>query len=200
MPGWGIVANLTPPELIAARRLRVIRKLLAVAALVLVLLCLLAYGYAFLQSQKASRALAAENGRTATCRPSRTGYSDITEIQAPSPRSRAAFPPARRRVGAPMVADLRGCLPPGMTIGHLSLLFNGPGCCRSRRRSARGTALDASGHPHIGTITLTGTAVHATDVAGYVDKLSASRESWTCSLRRPRPPAGSVQPQRVLHR
>ena len=38
MPGWGIVADLTPPELIATRRLRLLRKLLAAGLSVLLVL------------------------------------------------------------------------------------------------------------------------------------------------------------------
>ena len=46
MPGWGIVADLTPPELIAARGLRVLRKRIVAALVVIVLLCAGGYVWA----------------------------------------------------------------------------------------------------------------------------------------------------------
>ena len=42
-----------------------------------------------------------------------------------------------------------------------------------RPAAASGNTLDTSGRPHIGTMSLTGTAVKLTDVAAFVDKLAA---------------------------
>ena len=43
MPGWGIVADLTPPELIASRHLKVLRKWIVLGLVVLVLACVAGY-------------------------------------------------------------------------------------------------------------------------------------------------------------
>jgi hypothetical protein len=171
MPGWGIVADLTPPELIASRRLRVIRKLIALAAIVLLLLCGLTYGYAYLQSQSASHALAAETNRTTSLQAEQQRFSEVTRLQTSLNQVQTQL---SRLLGgdvsiAPLVADLRGNLRPGMTIAQVSVNISGPGAAAA----ASGNTLDTSGRPHIGTMSLTGTAVKLTDVAAFVDKLAA---------------------------
>ena len=50
MPGWGIVADLTPPELIASRHLKVLRKWIVLGLVVLVVACVAGY---VLAAQKA---------------------------------------------------------------------------------------------------------------------------------------------------
>jgi hypothetical protein len=171
MPGWGIVADLTPPELIASRRLRVIRKLIALAAVVLLLLCGLTYGYAYLQNQTASHSLASETSRTASLQAEQQRYSEVTRLQTSLTQIQTQL--ARLLGGdvsiAPLVADLRDSLPPGMTIAQVAMNISGPGAAAA----ASGNTLDTSGRPHIGTLSLTGTAVKLTDVAAFVDKLAA---------------------------
>jgi hypothetical protein len=171
MPGWGIVADLTPPELIASRRLRVIHKLIALAAIVLLLLCGLGYGYAYLQNQSASHALSAETNRTASLQAEQQRFSEVTRLQTSLTQVQTQL---SRLLGgdvsiAPLVADLRGNLRPGMTIAQVSVNISGPGAAAA----AAGNTLDTSGRPHIGTMSLTGTAAKLTDVAAFVDKLAA---------------------------
>jgi hypothetical protein len=171
MPGWGIVADLTPPELIASRRLRVIRKLIALGAVVLLALCAITWGYAYLQNQTASSALASETSRTATLQAEQRRYSEVTRLQTDLTQIQAQL---SKLLGgdvsfAPLIAGLRGSLRPGMTIAQVSMNISGPGAAAV----ASGSTLDTSGHPHIGTMSLTGTALKLNDVAAFVDKLAA---------------------------
>jgi hypothetical protein len=129
MPGWGIVADLTPPELIASRRLRVIRKLIGLGAVVLLVLCAITWGYAYLQSQTAASSLASETKRTASVRAEQQRFNDVTRVQTDLTQIQTQL--SRLLAGdvsfAPLIADLRGNLPPGMTIAQVSVNISGPG-------------------------------------------------------------------------
>jgi hypothetical protein len=172
MPGWGIVADLTPPELIASRRLRVLRKFLTAALVLVVALCLLGYGWATLQSRSASKALATEQARTTQLRNEESKYAGVTQIQAAlaQTNTQVAKLLATDVDFANLVGSLRQNLPGGMTITQLTVaLATGTTGATS---SAGTSVLDTSGRRHVGTITITGTGIHMTDVSVFVDRLS----------------------------
>jgi hypothetical protein len=172
MPGWGIVANLTPPELIASRRLRTVRKGILVAVTVMVLLAALGYGYAWMQARHASSALAAESARSGQLLARQHEYDDITKIKGNVAQ-------VQKQVSglmgndvdfAALVQALRRALPPGMTINQMTVnLAFGNGNTAGSAKS--GTSIDTSGRAHIGSITLTGAGLKVEDVASYMDKL-----------------------------
>src|SRR4051794_7261014 len=82
MPGWGIVADLTPSELIVARRIKTIQKLIVAGlALILILLGGL-FGYALLHSHTASSDLAVEQDRSQVLIAGQSKYSGVTQVQA----------------------------------------------------------------------------------------------------------------------
>jgi hypothetical protein len=64
MPGWGIVANLLPPEVIQSRRVRFVRRTVLLALTFVVLACVLGYGYVCLGHRSAEHDLAAEQARS----------------------------------------------------------------------------------------------------------------------------------------
>lgn len=173
MPGWGIVADLTPPELIASRRLRAIRRLLVMAMVGLLLLCVLGYGLAALRNRAASTALSRETARTSALQNEQRQYRNVTQLQGNLTQIESQL---AMLLGAdvsfpPLLNQIQSNLIPGMTIAQASLTINGPGAGAAAAGNA--SSLDSSGHPHIGVITLSGTALKINDVAAYIDKLAA---------------------------
>lgn len=173
MPGWGIVADLTPPELIASRRLRVVRRAIIAALILLLALFVLAYGVAVLQSHSAAKALASENGRTRTLQTETHKYRDVVQI-------RGTLKQVQTQVSTLMAADtgfstlieqLRKTLPPSMTISQVQLTLNAPGAAAANSAATSGV-LDPSAHAHIGSITLSGSGNRLDDLAVYVDRLA----------------------------
>jgi Tfp pilus assembly protein PilN len=172
MPGWGIVADLTPPELSAARRLKALQRLIGVGLAVVVALCAGGYFWAKLQHGSAVDALDAANERTTALTVDQAKYAHVTQAQTLT-RS------IDGQVGVLMVDDvnvpvllakLRAALPGTMSLTSVNLtLTPGPAA------TSPGTSLDTSGRPTVGTVTMTGSAEHMADVADYVSALSAVR-------------------------
>ena len=82
MPGWGIVADLTPPELIASRRLAVIRKALLSGLIFLTVLLLCGYGYAYRTKHVASSRWPPSRRAPAGCWSSRTSTAQSPNCTA----------------------------------------------------------------------------------------------------------------------
>lgn len=170
MPGWGIVANLTPPELLAARKLRVIRKLLAVGLVLMLVIGAAGYTYAAIQRSAASGDLASEQARTAALQVQQRKYSGVVQIQGTITQVQSELAGLLKNDVdfEALLGQIRSRLPAGMTVGQLSVVLDN-GAVSSA--TGGGAALDASGLTHIGTVTLSGTGTRLSDVSTYVDKL-----------------------------
>ncbi|HEX4728514.1 MAG TPA: hypothetical protein VH298_12000, partial [Jatrophihabitans sp.] len=81
MPGWGIVANLIPPELLQARRVRALQKLVVLVLVLLLLVAGAGYGYSMLRGRQAARELSVEQNRTSQLLAEQNRYRGVTEIQ-----------------------------------------------------------------------------------------------------------------------
>jgi Tfp pilus assembly protein PilN len=171
MPGWGIVADLIPPELIALRRLRVLRRLIVAGLALLLILCVAAYVAVFVQHSSASSALAAEQARTSSLQAQQHKYADVTRIQS-------KLTQLQGQISTVMTGDmdfdslltqLRTALPGTMTIKTATIILN----VGSVKGGAAATGLDTSGHTVIGTVSIAGAAVRYVDVSRYVDLLAA---------------------------
>jgi hypothetical protein len=178
MPGWGIVANLIPPEVLQARRVRAVRKLVAYLLCVLVLLAGLGYGFAFFRSQQAAEALAAEQSRTAQLLVQQKRYADVTLLQSSVAGVRTELSQLLKSdvdMSALVTSVLRQ-LPPGASVSQLAVTMTPPEGQQPTVNPASGTgALDTSGRAHIGLITITGQAPRVSDVSTLVDRLGAMR-------------------------
>ncbi len=176
-PGWGIVADLTPPELIADRRLKVVRRFVAVGLALVLGLCGVGYGYAVWQGSSAADGLAAEQARTATLLADQHRYIGVTAVHA-------AITQVQQQLGGLMASDVNvdkitaaivAALPPAMTIDSATVTVTGAVDAASGRSTgdkASGVGgLDTSKAHHIGTVTLSGTGAQLTDLAAYVDAL-----------------------------
>ncbi|MDQ1743181.1 MAG: hypothetical protein QOE23_1520 [Pseudonocardiales bacterium] len=176
MPGWGIVANLIPPEVLQARRVRAIRKLVAYALCALVLLAGLGYGYAFYRSQQAADTLAAEQSRTAQLLAQQKRYADVTLLQSSvaGVRTELSGLLASDVDVSAVVTSIVRQLPPGASVSQLAVTMAPTGGKQASANVASGTgALDTSGRPHIGLVTVTGQASRVPDVSMLVDRLHA---------------------------
>lgn len=176
MPGWGIVANLIPPEVLQARRVRAIRKLVAYALCALVLLAGLGYGYAFFRSQQAADTLAAEQSRTSQLLVQQKRYADVTLLQGSvaGVRTELSGLLASDVDMSAVVTSIVRQLPAGASISQLAVtMASAPGRQSSANLNSGTGSLDTSGHPHIGLITVTGQANRVPDVSVLVDRLHA---------------------------
>jgi hypothetical protein len=176
MPGWGIVANLIPPEVLQARRVRAIRKLVAYALCVLVLLAALGYSYAFYRNQEAADTLAAEQGRTSQLLAEQKRYADVTLLQGSVAGVQTELTKllARDVDMSALTASILRQLPAGASVSQLAVTMAATaGRPATTNVSAGAGSLDTSGRTHIGLVTLTGQASRVADVSTLVDRLSA---------------------------
>jgi Tfp pilus assembly protein PilN len=171
MPGWGIVANLIPPELLQARRARSLRKLVSAGLCVLLLLAGIGGGYAKLRSHEAAQSLAAEQSRTSQLVVEQNRYSNVTRIQGDVAQVKVQLAQLMGMdvASAELVAALLDQLPPGATVTQLSLTIAAPTLTSTNNTGA--SALDTSTQPHIGTVAISGEARSVADVALLVSRL-----------------------------
>jgi hypothetical protein len=176
MPGWGIVANLIPPEILQARRVRAIRKMVAYLLCVLVLIAAIGYGFAWYRSQQAAETLAAEQTRTAQLLAQQKRYADVTLLQGTVAGVRTELSQllASDVDMSALVTSVLAQLPAGATVSQLAVTMSPPAGQQAKVNPASGTgSLDTSGRPHIGLITVTGQALRVPDVSALVDRLGA---------------------------
>lgn len=176
MPGWGIVADLTPPELTASRRLAVIRKALLAGMVLLLILLVLLYGYSAHVKSSASNGLSEERARTAQLAAEQNRYRDVTQLHA----SITGFD---SKITALMAADvgfaatigsLRTALPPTMALDDLEVKISQAGALAAAATSGQAgtvSSLDTSGHKSIGQVILNGSGHSLDDLPAYLANL-----------------------------
>ncbi|MEO5832172.1 MAG: hypothetical protein ABIR83_02245 [Nakamurella sp.] len=168
MPGWGISADLIPPELVKARQIAVLRRWLAVGIVALVLVCGGGYYLALRESDAATADLAVIADRTLELQAVGRSYSDVVSIQNRIAQIRGQV----TQVMAPdvdlvaLTGALQTSLPATMTISQQAITISMAG-------AATATGLDASGATRIGTVTMSGTGQTLDDLSDYVDSLAA---------------------------
>ena len=172
MPGWGIAADLTPPELINSRQLSVLRKLMALGLVLLLAACAGGYYLAARDNDDAAADLAAAQSRTAQLERVGRSYSSVVAIQGSVSQVQA-------QVAQVMGADvdlvalmvvLVSNLPETMVIQQESITISPAGVAATTGVAA-GSGLDTSGLPRIGTITISGTGKALDDLSEYIDHL-----------------------------
>ncbi len=169
MPGWGIVADLTPPEIVAKRQLRVLRRLIAGALVIVVVVWVAAYVYAFLQNSSAADEADAARAETTNLQIAAGKYSGVTRIEATVDSIRAQVASVMLDdVDVPdLLTKVRQALPGTMSIQNMSMTLTP---ATAAGEVSTGT-LDASGHPVIGTVTVTGSGRSLDDLPAYIDRL-----------------------------
>ena len=158
MPGWGIAADLIPPELITARRLKAVRKLIAAGAVALVLVGTGGYYVASRENATAASDLASVQDETSRLHAESRLYSAVVSIQGSVSQVRTQI--AHVMGGdvdlAALMDALHNNLPTTMTIDEEAIVISTAGVAGAAG-DMPGSGLDTSGLPRIGTITMTGT-------------------------------------------
>ena len=172
MPGWGIVADLTPPELIASRHLKVLRKWIVTGLVLLLVACAGGYVLAARKHSAASSALADVQVRTTQLQVNARQYAGITTLQSTVTGVQTQI---ARLMGADvdlvkLLGEIRSSLPATMTIKQETVTLSLAGVAAAGA-SKSGVGLDTSGHPQIGNITISGSGHSLVDLSAYVDKL-----------------------------
>jgi Tfp pilus assembly protein PilN len=176
VPGWGIAADLTPPELIARRHLRVVRRRVALGLVVLLVLCGLGYVGATLRSSDAQAALSDEQARTTALQVESRQYSDVTQVQGQislSQQQVARLMAQDVDLGA-LLGALRAQLPGGMTIDQVSATVDvvKPGAAGAVQ-AATAAALGSGGATTVGRVTVQGSATSLDQLPTFLDHLSS---------------------------
>ena len=174
MPGWCTAADLIPPELINARRLTVLRKLMVVGVVVLLGVCAGGYYLAARDNTAASADLASAQDRTLQLEAQSRSYAGVVQIQGSVSLVQAQI--ATVMSGdvdlVALMGQLESNLPKTMTIGQESIVIS-PAGVAAGSGTPTSAGLDTSGLPRIGSITLSGTGKTLDDLSDYVDRLHA---------------------------
>lgn len=173
MPGWGITTNLLPPEIVIARRIQVLRKMVVSSVLLVLLVGAGGYFYALSQKDDASSELGAAQTQTAVLRAQQAKFSEVVMITADtqavtSQLTTVLQPDVDMKA---LLSKVIGASPPGGKVTSLQVQITGVSAVASATTSGAG-ALDNSGRVHVGTASITGDARNLSDVAAYVAKLN----------------------------
>lgn len=169
MPGWGIAADLTPPELINSRQLTVVRKFIFTCLVGLLVLCLAGFVFARRHESAAAAELETQQAVRVDLQREVSEYAGITKLQGTITeiQQQTATLMAGDVDLANLLGQLRNRLPAGMTITQASVIVSVVGAAGA----APGGGLDATGRPRIGNITITGSGRKLADLATYIDRL-----------------------------
>lgn len=168
-PGWGIAADLTPPEIRKARQISVLRRVMAAGLVGLVLACGGGWYLATQDNADAVADLAFASDQTIRLQAAARDYADVISIQ-----NRVLQ--IDDRIAEVMAGDvdlvalmdlLQTNLPATMTITQQSITVSTSGVA-----GATTEGLDLSGAARIGTITMSGTGTTLDDLSDYVDRLT----------------------------
>ncbi len=172
MPGWGIVADLTPPELIAERHLRVLRKVIVAALSLVLVLCAAGYVLAVRQHSSAADAADAVNARTTQLQQQLADPSFRNVV-----RMQGTLAKVQGQVAVLMKddVDLPGLLSKVRTAAPASIALTTLTVTMNTSATAPGTTttgLDTSGHTVIGTVVVAGSGKTLDDLPAYIDRLA----------------------------
>lgn len=167
MPGWGIVTDLTPAEVIAARSLRVIRRMIALLLALVVVGCAALYVWARLQNSAAEQDATSASAASAQLQSDLSKYSRVTSVQAATAQiqSQLAGVLSTDVDATHLLQSIRAALPSSMAIDNLTVSL-------TPQTAPTTTGADTTASI-VGTVTITGTGKTIDDLAGFVERLSA---------------------------
>lgn len=168
MPGWGIAADLTPPELINSRQLKVLRRLIAIGLIALFVLAVGGYVLAQRRNASASNGLQAVQSRTTQLEAQAHKYAGVTRLQGTVSHVQGQIAALMAGdVDAPrLMALLSSRLPHDMKINTELIAVTAPGSV-----GVGATGSSAVGTTLIGTMALGGTGHTLDDLSEYIDEL-----------------------------
>ncbi len=173
-PGWGIAADLTPPEVVGARQLTVLRRGIGAGLATTLALCAGGYLVTVRQHAGAADGLAAEQARTASLRAESQQYAAVTTLEgtARSIDTQVATLMAGDVDVVTLLQRVHASLPTGMTLTTETISLEQAGAAAVPTTPAPGTTIDGSA-TSIGTVTLAGEGRHLDDLATFVATLGA---------------------------
>lgn len=165
MPGWGVVADLTPPELVESRRLRVLRRLVVAGLVVVVLVCVGGLILARRDYAAADAEASAATDRTSQLTSEQGKYAEVTQVHTAIDDRQGQLDTllATDVDMARLLTRLGGVLPSTMTLTAINVSLN----------ATADPTVTATGTDSIGTVSLTGTSTSLTDLASYVSALNS---------------------------
>lgn len=171
-PGWAIHANLMPPEVLQSRRLKIVRRGVFAALIVMVILVGFIYAAATYDGHRASNQLAEQDAIGAGLLAEEASFAEVTSIQTSIAQIKSQI--ASLMVGdvdfAKLLGSVRTVLPGGMTISEVQFSVSPTGT-PSQDTSDTGGSLDTSGDLPIGVVTISGTSKVFSSVSVYVLRL-----------------------------
>ncbi len=169
MPGWDVVADMTPPELVQARWISLLRRRIAAGCLLVLAICAATFGYAAVRHQAARDEATAATDRTTQLTRTVERYSGITVIETTvTDLDRQVATLLKNDVDLPRtVTAINRALPGSMTIQAISLTLTPEGSVEGEG------SLDRSGHPSVGTVSISGAGRTLDDLPAFVDRLAA---------------------------
>jgi hypothetical protein len=175
MPGWGIAADLLPPEVVAARRVRALRRWVVVALALVVVLGVAGYVFGLLQKRHANSDLTSAQAATAQLIAQQQKYAPAIHVQDQVGQVRGELTTLMTSDVDfdRMIRAIVGRMPAGASIASLNMTVDGAETSTSPGSDIGGGVLDTSGLAHVGGIALTGSARSMTDIAAYVNGLAA---------------------------
>lgn len=173
-----IAADLLPPEIIAARRTRRLRRGI-ISILVVVLVLLGAWQAAVIGQTAAARSrLDTAQQEVLRLQHQQNAYGDLVRAQSGAKliESQLAVLMADDLQWARLLGSLRTVAPPGVRVTGLNGSLNSaPGGTGTGTGTGTDQLPGATGEKQIGTLTITGTGSDNRAVAAYVDALGAVR-------------------------
>ena len=171
-----IRANLLPDELIATRRVSVLKRRIAIGLAGLLALLILGYGWSWYQTSSSQDDLTAAQRATITLLNKQKSFAPLVDAQDQSATIQTAL--RKLMIGdlswTDMIAVLGKSAGGGVVISQISgQLTAGAAAGAPQPNSVGFGVLNQTGKQAVGSITLTGTAPDKNAVAAFVDKLSA---------------------------
>jgi len=170
-PSWTIVADLTPRELLESRELKVLHRTIAACLAGVLALCMAGFVASLLDHHSQAAALNAAETEARTLATEQRSYVDVTDLQARTSDLTAKLSglTANAVDVAALVTQARAALPHTVALTSVTVTV---AATQPNTSGLASTALSTT-PGQIGTVTLTGTAQHLVDLAGYVTALSA---------------------------
>jgi Tfp pilus assembly protein PilN len=166
-----ISANLIPGEIVEARRVRKIKRVVLSALAGVVVLLAAWYGVSYYQTSMARGDLSRAEQRAEALRREQKAFDELVRTQAESQAIRAQLSVllANDLQWAGLVTAVRAAAPAGVEIIGLTCSVAQTG--GQPARNAGGELPNRGAEPVIGTVTVTGLASSKPSVAAYVDAL-----------------------------
>lgn len=173
--GWGIYADLTPPELLNGRKLHHIQRLLLIGVVLAALIVVGAFGYSMRLSQQAAADLAEQNARNAQITTAQARYSAVTGVQATAAQFRNQLHSLMTTdvEFSRLLAGIRAAQPKTVATNALEVMVNSAGAVAAAGTTTSSGSLATSGVTPIGTITIGGTVDQLRSLQLYIAGLQA---------------------------